>query len=142
MGGDLYDVFGGVGVGGGVVGDYGFVQDCSWGFACVVNDLGEAGLGGGEGVAKLEEGFGDGAGGWAGEAEDADAAAAGRGGDGDDGVFLEVGSGGHGVGFLILQGTVFGFLCALFCTWWACGGERVFRGFACFRCGAFVVKTW
>ena len=45
MGGDFYDVFGGVGVGFCEEGDDGFVE----GFACVVKDFGEAGLGGGEG---------------------------------------------------------------------------------------------
>ena len=40
MGGDLNDVFGGVGVWGGEVGDDGFVE-C---FSCVVKDFGEAGL--------------------------------------------------------------------------------------------------
>jgi hypothetical protein len=39
-------------------------------------------------MAEFEEGFGDGAGVRAGEAEDADAAASGRGGDGDDGVVV------------------------------------------------------
>ena len=40
VGGDLYDVFGGVRVGGGEVRDDGFVE-C---FSCVVKDFGEAGL--------------------------------------------------------------------------------------------------
>ena len=40
VGGDLYDVFGGVGVGGGEVGDDGFVKR----FSCVVKYFGEAGL--------------------------------------------------------------------------------------------------
>ena len=83
MGGDLYDVLGGVGEGGFEPSYYGFVE-C---IACVVKDFGEACLGWGEGVAEFEEGFGDGAGGGAGEADDADPAAAGRGGDGYDGVF-------------------------------------------------------
>ena len=83
VGGDFYDVFGGVGVGFFEVCDYGFVER----FSCVVKDFGEAGLGGGERVAELQEGFGDGAGGGAGEADDANAAAARWGGDGDDGVF-------------------------------------------------------
>ena len=89
VGGDLDDVLGGVGVGRLEPGDHGFVED----FACVVKDLGEAGLSGGEGVAEFEEGFGDGAGVGAGEAHDADASAAGRGGDGYDGVVREVGHG-------------------------------------------------
>ena len=42
-------------------GDYGFVE-C---FSCVVKDFGEAGLGRGQGVAELQEGFSDGAGGGA-----------------------------------------------------------------------------
>jgi len=83
VGGDLDDVFRGVGVGGLEPGDDGFVES----FSCGVKDLGEAGLGGGEGVAEFEEGFGDGAGLGAGEADDADASATGWGGDGDDGVF-------------------------------------------------------
>ena len=58
VGGDLDEVFAGVGVGGGEVGDDGFVECfCLW-----VEDFGEAGVGGGEGVAELEEGFGDGCG--------------------------------------------------------------------------------
>jgi len=83
MGGDFYDVFGGVGVGGLKPGDYCFVED----FACGIKDFCEAGLRRGEGVTEFEEGFGDSAGGWAGEADDADAAPAGWGGDGYDGVF-------------------------------------------------------
>jgi hypothetical protein len=86
VGGDFYDVFRGGGVGGLEVGDDGFVE-C---FSCVVNDFGEAGLGVGEGMAELQEGFGDGSRGWAGEANDADAAATGWGGDGDDGVLESV----------------------------------------------------
>ncbi len=43
VGGYLYDVFGGVGVGGFEEGYDGFVED----LACVVKDFGEAGLGGG-----------------------------------------------------------------------------------------------
>jgi hypothetical protein len=49
VGGDLDDVFGGVGVGGGEEGGDGFVEY----FACAVKDLGEASLGGGEGMAEL-----------------------------------------------------------------------------------------
>ena len=49
VGGDFYDVFGGVGVGFLEVGDYGFVE----GFAGVVKDFGEAGLGGGERMAEF-----------------------------------------------------------------------------------------
>jgi len=49
VGGDFYDVFGGVGVGFFEPGDYGFVER----FSCVVNDFGEAGLGGNEWLAKL-----------------------------------------------------------------------------------------
>jgi hypothetical protein len=49
VGGDFYDVFGGVGVGFFEEGDYGFVED----FACRIKDFGEAGLGGGEGVAEF-----------------------------------------------------------------------------------------
>ena len=45
VGGDLYDVFGGVGVGGLVVGDYRFVQDLVGIFASGINDFCEAGLG-------------------------------------------------------------------------------------------------
>jgi hypothetical protein len=87
VGGDFYDVFGGVGVGFFEEGDDGFVQDCSRDFSCVVKDFCEAGLCGGEGMAEFQERFGDGAGGGAGETNDTDAAAAGWGGDGDDGVF-------------------------------------------------------
>jgi hypothetical protein len=83
VGGDFYDVFRGVGVGFLEPGDYGFVEY----FSCIVKDFGETSLCGSEGVAELQEGFGDGAGGGPGEADDADAAAAGWGGDGDDGVF-------------------------------------------------------
>jgi hypothetical protein len=74
VGGDFYDVFGGVGVGGLEPGDYGFVE----GFPCRVKDFGEAGLSGGEGVTKLYETLSDDAGVGAGEADDADAAASGR----------------------------------------------------------------
>jgi hypothetical protein len=84
VGGDFDDVFGGVGVGFFEEGDYGFVES----FACRVSDFGESGLGVGKGVAELEEGFGDGAGGGAGEANDAYAATSRWGGDGDDSVFL------------------------------------------------------
>ena len=49
VGGDFYDVFGGVGVGFFKEGDYGFVER----FSCVVNDFGEAGLRGGEGMAEF-----------------------------------------------------------------------------------------
>ncbi len=49
VGGDFYDVFGGVGVGFFEEGDDGFVE-C---FSCVVKDFGEAGLGWGEGVAEF-----------------------------------------------------------------------------------------
>ena len=87
MGGDFYDVLGGVGVRGLEVGDYGFVEGLIGVLACSIKDFGEAGLGRDERVAESEEGFGDGAGGGAGEADDADSAAAGRGGDGYDGVF-------------------------------------------------------
>ena len=83
MGGDFDDVFRGVGVGGLEVCDYGFVEY----FSSRIKDFCEACLGGGEGVAEFEEGFGDGAGGGAGEAHDADAATPGWGGDGYDGVF-------------------------------------------------------
>ena len=64
-------------------GDYGFVE----GFACGIKDFSEAGLGRCEGMAEFEEGFGDGAGGGAGETDDANSASAGWGGDGYDGVF-------------------------------------------------------
>jgi hypothetical protein len=50
-------------VGGLVVGDYRFVEDLGGIFACGIKDFGETGLGGGEGMAEFEEGFGDGAGG-------------------------------------------------------------------------------
>ncbi len=83
MAGDFYDVFGGVRVGSFEERDYGFVED----FTCRIKDFGEAGLRGGEGVAEFQKGFGDGACGGAGEADDADATAAGWGGDSDDGVF-------------------------------------------------------
>jgi hypothetical protein len=82
MGGDFYDVFGGVRVGGFEVRDHGFVE----GFSCPVKDFSEASLARGEGMAELQQGFGYGARGGAGEADDADPAAAGRGGDGHDGV--------------------------------------------------------
>jgi len=83
VGGDFYDVFGGVGVGRGEEGDDGFIEY----FASGIKYFGEAGLGGGQWVAELQERFGDGAGVGAGEAEDAYAASAGRGGDGYDGFF-------------------------------------------------------
>src|SRR5947209_847006 len=81
-------------MGGLEVGGYGFVE----GFSCRIKDFGEAGLGGGEGVAELYETLGDGASPGAGEADDADSAASGWGGDGDDGVFfkLRYGELGHG----------------------------------------------
>jgi hypothetical protein len=107
MGGDLYDVFGGVGVGCGEVGDDGFVE----GFSCSVKDFGEAGLGGSEGMAELEEGFCDGSGRGAGETDDADAAAAGWSGDGDDGFFRVVWGVVFGVGhvdFFMLAAKKFG----------------------------------
>jgi hypothetical protein len=84
VGGDLDDVVGGVGVGGGEEGDDGFVE----GLTVVVDDFGESGLGGGQGVAKAEQRFGDGAGVGAGEAEDADASSTVGGGDGGDGVVV------------------------------------------------------
>ena len=49
VGGDFYDVFGGVGVGFLEPGDDGFVE----GLAGVVEDFGEAGLGGGEGMSQF-----------------------------------------------------------------------------------------
>ena len=49
VGGDLYYVFGGVGVRFFEEGDYGFVESFSRG----VKDFGEAGLGGGQGVTEL-----------------------------------------------------------------------------------------
>ena len=52
VGGDFYDVFRGVGVGGVEVGDYGFVER----FSCIVKDFGEAGLGGGEGWRSFRSG--------------------------------------------------------------------------------------
>ena len=82
VGGDFDYVFGGVGVGGLEPGDDGLVES----LACAIKDFPEAGLGGGEGVAELEERFGEGAGVGTGEPDDTDAAASGRGGDGDDGV--------------------------------------------------------
>jgi hypothetical protein len=73
-------------------GDYCLVED----FSCGVNDFGEAGLRGSEGVTKFQQGFGYGAGCGAGEADDADAAAAGWGGDGYDSVFeFGIGEVGH-----------------------------------------------
>lgn len=49
VGGDFYDVFGGVGVGFFEEGDDGFVER----FSCAVKDFGEASLRGSEGVAEL-----------------------------------------------------------------------------------------
>ena len=103
VGGDFYDVFGGVGVGCFEVGDYGFVE----GFSCAVNDFGETGLGWGKGVAEFQERAGDSAGGGAGEADYADAAAAGGGGDGYDSVFeLSHGELAH-LDFLMVPGEKF-----------------------------------
>ncbi len=116
MGGDLYYVFGGVGVGFFEEGDYGFVE----GFSCGVKDFSEAGLRGGQGMAEFQEGFRDGAGAGAGETDYADAAPAGWGGDGDDGVFeLSHGEVGH-LGFLMVMGEKFigvaeGVFCRGFC---------------------------
>jgi hypothetical protein len=132
VGGDFYDVFGGVGVGFFEEGDYGFVKR----FACVVKDFGEAGLRGSEGVAELYQGFGYGAGGGAGEADDADPAAAGWGGDGYDRVFrFKFSHGEAGRGFSYGNGrknigVVEGGFCGGFCKKW--GAER----------GFLMVKTW
>ncbi len=127
VGGYLYDVFGGVRVGAFEEGDDGFVED----LACVVKDFGEAGLGGGEGVAEFEERFGDGAGGGAGEADDADASAAGWGGDGDDGVVFDA----HGFYFFRLS-----------CRFFSGVAEwRFYRGFCVLRVrrrGFWMVRTW
>jgi hypothetical protein len=90
VGCDLYDVFGGVGVGRLEPGDYGFVEGLAGIFPCQIKDFGETGLGGDERMAEFQEGFGDGAGGGAGEPDDADSTTAGRGGDGYDGVFEDV----------------------------------------------------
>jgi len=76
----------------GEVGDDGFVECFSRG----IKDFGEAGLGGGEGVAELQERFGDGSGRGARETDDADAATTGWGGDGYDRFFC------------VLCGVVFG----------------------------------
>ena len=53
VGGDLYDVFGGVGVGGLEPGDYGFVQSLAGVFACFIKDFGETGLGRSERMAEF-----------------------------------------------------------------------------------------
>jgi len=45
VGGDLHNVFGGVGVGGLVVGDYRFVENLVGIFARGIKDFGKAGLG-------------------------------------------------------------------------------------------------
>ena len=82
VGGDFDDVFGGVGGGGGEVGDYGFVE-VSPSESMISAKRAWAGARGWRrrrrGSAMVRAG--------AGEADDADAAAAGWGGDGDDGVF-------------------------------------------------------
>lgn len=134
MGGDLDDVFGGVGGGGGEVGNYGFVE----GFAFGINDLSEAGLRGGEGVAEVQEGFGDGAGFGAGEADDAYASSAGWGGDGYYGVVVEVG-GGHfsllfqgyrgGIFLVMREGGFWRFWCVVRGFLWSVDGEM------CGKCG-------
>ena len=77
-----YEVFGGVGIGGGEVSDDGFVDGGGVG----VEHVGEAGAGVFEGLAQANELDGDGGGFGSAEADDADAAAAGGCGDGGNGV--------------------------------------------------------
>jgi hypothetical protein len=108
-------------------------------FSRVVKDFGETGLRGGEGMAEFNQGFCDGAGGGAGEANDADATTAGGGGNGDDGV----------IGFehflMVICEYFFGLVFR--------GGKGVFTGGLRFQqvflcgfllvvCGDFVVEAW
>jgi len=84
VGGDFNEVVAGVGVGGGVEGDDGFIKLLAgFGF---IEDRGEAGAGVFQGLAEADELGGDGSGVGAAEANDTDAAAAGWRGDGGDGV--------------------------------------------------------
>jgi hypothetical protein len=91
VGGDLDDVFAGVGVGVGEGGDDGFVDGLGVRGGSI-EDLGESGAGGFERAADADEAGGDGLGVGVGEAEDADASAAGGSGDGGDGFGASIGA--------------------------------------------------